>query len=304
MKFRTSTLIIVLALPILCHAQPYQKLVLENAHWTTIAYLDGVTDVFGYSIQGDTIAGGTPYKKVYFLDLLPDEFAGPYYIEDKRLFGLIREDTVARKVYAITFEAFGNENCPVEEEFLLYDFSKGLNDTLDECINTVLEDYPLVIDSVDYADLWGAERRRLMVNRYITNGEALIEGLGYNTGLFLEGIFYPHTLNWFVSLYDYCVGTEEECGLITGVQEVKKKNMRLFPNPAGEAITIELDRTTPRALHLRLLNHLGQPVGGRSLPPYSERISWDVSGLPAGLYFIEARMGGETPGIRKFIKSR
>jgi hypothetical protein len=118
-------------------AQPYQPMAVEGAHWVirsdrlSTLWLD---EKFIFSVRGDTTVSGQSYKKVY-----RDQYA---FDEDRKVFSkniigsslyaLMRDDTTQRKVYAILGET-AYDNCPENEEYLLFDFSLTQGDTLSWC---------------------------------------------------------------------------------------------------------------------------------------------------------------------------
>jgi hypothetical protein len=65
---------------------------------------------------------------------------------------------------------------------------------------------------------------------------------------------------------------------------------RLWPNPAREAVTLEIP-TAAAETRLRLLNQLGQPLEERRVLPGESQLEWGIAHLPAGVYFVEVRTG-------------
>ena len=134
-------------------AQDYTPLVIEQATWQIIAINGNVYNPFGYTIEGDTTIESVAYKKVYYLDLYPDTFSVDYAIEDRWLFGTLREDTAARKVYTIIFDETWGGFCTIGSEFELYDFSKGIGDTISNCLTFPDIEYPYIIDAIDQEEV-------------------------------------------------------------------------------------------------------------------------------------------------------
>lgn len=221
---------------------------IEGAHWivgSDLANTLWLDAKFSFTIGGDTTVNEKKYKKVYqeFFEFNNSTKLFTNRIIISRLYGLIRDDTSQRKVYAITGETFYN-NCPKNEEYLLFDFSAQEGDTLDWCS---LDGLRLNSDSVSRVDSirfirpsFSDTSRRTM---YTVFGVALhndgtvvertipiIEGFGYEIiGPFLEGNF----------LIDYCIGTNADCGLTTSIKELRSLNLKIFPNPTKDILILE-----------------------------------------------------------------
>jgi hypothetical protein len=162
--------------------QPYEPMALEGAHWT-VGLWDSNNppwapdDMYQYVIRGDSLYNGQLYKKVYYRDM--DDSTG--YILNKTLGGLMRDDTLNRKVYAINFGPLKSDCCPPNEEYLLYDFNLEIGDTANFC--TICSSWWFVYD-IDYYYLFGKERKLYFGNMM---GDYLIEGVGSSYGVFEWG---------------------------------------------------------------------------------------------------------------------
>ncbi|MBK6622890.1 MAG: hypothetical protein IPG32_19265 [Saprospirales bacterium] len=120
--------------------QDYSPMAIEDAHW--LMYDPGEIipgPEWEYFIKGDTVINDKVYKKVYqrnfFWDDSPYITPYPYIIEEEGLFGAIRDDTILRKVYMVRFppsilDYSDLGGCPLQEEFLLYNFDIEPGDTL------------------------------------------------------------------------------------------------------------------------------------------------------------------------------
>ena len=71
------------------------------------------------------------------------------------------------------------------------------------------------------------------------------------------------------------------------------RNLELSPNPAQDEITFSLPDSGKEAVHVSLLDPLGQVVR-TVLPAPGERIRIDLGTLPAGVYFVRAVAGNHT----------
>ena len=302
MKSRTILILILIYFPNIGFNQQYQELVIENANWL-IAYFDDKVgiDPFGFKINGDTIVNNITYKKVYKLDLFPNEMNGPYSIENKYLYSLIREDVQSRKVYTMPFELYGGQTCAINEEILLYDFSKEIGDTLNECINIQEAENPIIIESIDTINIWGSDRRR-MINT-MGEGDQLIEGIGYKDGLYIEGRFYWQTLNWGRYLYGYCIGTDEECGLLTSIKRMENKTIKIYPNPVNDQLRIEIEGTEDQGeiQEIRIRNMIGQELFRRN-DIQSKEYKVRLTDRERGILIIEIELRGGERIIKKIMK--
>ncbi|PLX03639.1 MAG: hypothetical protein C0595_06360, partial [Marinilabiliales bacterium] len=103
-KYLLLTLTILLLQHI--NAQEYNPTAVEGAHWvicfddnSTFEPVDGLWEYFA---SGDTIVNALTYKKILKRDLVVTQNGPPFEAEEEyELFGLIRDDTLNKKVYAI-----------------------------------------------------------------------------------------------------------------------------------------------------------------------------------------------------------
>lgn len=278
-----SLLLIVLSQVVV--AQDYKPLAIDGATWV-IGYAPQIwenTDFYAYKIEGDSTVNNVTYKKVYRYDLL-DNVMNPYEIVSKDFYALIREDIMDKKVYVHigNQELFdlANDLCwntwIFEEELLLIDFDKNIGDTMSDCI--VVPSDHLAIEVEQYETRYDEERRVLKSGL----GLELIEGVGYEDGLFVNATSIVHA-GWGHSLFDYCLGTFEECGLSTSSKEVFiDESLKIFPNPVSNLLTISSDNTIDR---LEVFNLLGKRV----ISSQQKEIS--VSDIPDGTYILKLYQG-------------
>lgn len=91
-------------------------------------------------------------------------------------------------------------------------------------------------------------------------------------------------------LLDFDVSTDELSEQLNG--------LKLYPNPATTATTIEFELQEAQELQLRLVNVAGKVVQERAATNYpagQHRISWSCEGLSAGTYFLQLQA---TTGLR------
>ena len=82
-----------------------------------------------------------------------------------------------------------------------------------------------------------------------------------------------------------------------GFKQLSGSNFQLYPNPAKEYISIQLDH--PVSSGIEILNTDGTIVQSVSTPGLNPKIH--IENLPSGLYFIKVT-NTEGTGIQKFIK--
>jgi len=91
-------------------------------------------------------------------------------------------------------------------------------------------------------------------------------------------------------------------GLEINYSSFKAEDIRLFPNPASNTVTIDYGTTIDRPTTMVLRNKLGQLIEQRRLEIPAMRSEWDVSGLIDGLYMIEIHIEDKAPRVLRFVK--
>lgn len=218
---------------------------LEGAHWVLEAWSD-TSGHHAFVVRGDSVINSVAYKKVYWQQLqgqIGEEIEAPYFVLEEKLFGLLRDDIAAKKVFFIPLEGYnwGLFACEENGEQLLYDFSLQQGGFAPQCTQYD-ESSPLEIDSVSSVFLWGTDRQvQYIVND--NNGGLLnppgmfVEGIGTNYGPFTLGV--PILIfGAQLKLIDYCIGTEEECefGIVSSTIEASEIPVKVFPNPANDLL--------------------------------------------------------------------
>ena len=176
-----------------------------------------------------------------------------------------------------------------------------------------------IVHQIDFIQLSdGSSRKRMLVSlarRAPSWTDYWIEGIGSE-----RSPFNPHEafiFDFYTDLLCYYQNEEllhvtdaandpEGCyQVIVATQEKSiTLNWAVSPNPINNQLNLSFDQPIPHALHLRLLNQLGQEVGERRLPAFTERTSWEVAGLAPGLYFVELQVEGQVVEAKKVVKQR
>lgn len=94
---------------------------------------------------------------------------------------------------------------------------------------------------------------------------------------------------------DYCMKIVEPLS----TEEVEKTDISFYPNPVSDVLNI--NNTSNKTYHIRLVNILGQAVADASVLGNSTQ-AIPVSQLPEGMYMIEYSDGGNRMFTKKFVK--
>jgi len=283
-------------------AQDYDSLVVENAQWQVIWTPDSPhswPDKTGWLLRGDTVINGTQYKKLYHR-----QFHDPNnnFIDQEYLCSFLREDVTERKVYHLDPDIdWCMSGCYYpDQEYLLFDFSVQVGDTSYICMLT--QYWPLdVLREITQDSMFGEIRN---VFHYAMANAPLIEGIGSGAGLMEPTIMYTGSGYYF--LFDYCRGTDAECGVsFVKVDENSLKNdFSIYPNPASDVMGINFaDKPCLKENAKILIND----VFGRCLRTIEFQdgdLVIDVSDLQAGIYLACISVDNQIISSKKLFISR
>ena len=178
-----------------------------------------------------------------------------------------------------------------QQEQLLYDFDLAVGDFLP--ISAINADEQVEVAAVDSLLMDGAWRRVFtLANSGTTH---LVEGVGTDRGL-LEPmgaiLECGHVLQCFAlaGVGQYPPG-DAPCQLPNGIAAATPPALTIGPNPTSGAITIHMAGDAGSA-ELLLLDAQGRKVCSTQLK--GNRFSWDVQGVPNGLYHLQVRTRGHT----------
>jgi hypothetical protein len=73
---------------------------------------------------------------------------------------------------------------------------------------------------------------------------------------------------------------------IFGVESISKSEMKVYPNPANDKITIELSNANIRYDHLEIIGYNGQVVLSQPIDLVKEKMEVNIENLSKGLYLI------------------
>lgn len=278
---------------------------IQDATWINSGYGEYFDFAEGYRINGDTVVDQITYKKVYkyFMEVTSEQTADEkeYLVTGSELSLLIRDDIEARKVYAIpiaySITDNNSDSCFIQsmsgEEFLLYDFSLSVGDTLSTCLHNNHEDLHFLIERDTLIERFNVYRRAL----YHQSGfPYVIEGIGYTSG-FLRLAHGLTVTGKGMYIDRYCIGSEWNCGLHTSTTEIENKGLIITPNPVDSYLLIQTEKEVS---HLRIHNVSGVFVD--SMDSYNKDVKWNVDALLPGIYFISGLTNDSAPFVMKFVK--
>jgi hypothetical protein len=307
-------LLFILSISSICSVigQEYLPIVVENRHWV-YQYrhqIDGGCNLFfidGADVQyfkGDTIIGNFKYKRLRSSSLKIDDTKDivfePYTILETTDLAYFREDTTTRKVYVIDknfgFACTGDQ----DDEFLLYDFSLKVGDSINDCLGKVIDSGYFdttysKIDSIVTVPFGGKEVRLFYTfgsfyscGLVVPRVGAIVEGRGFEDGP-LPG-FYRR------QLVKYC----EDCDLISAAITDPKKVLpfNIFPNPVGDVLFLDFDRQHGNHVMFRIFDVNGKVVSDDLI---DNQI--DVRGLGSGVFYLSIMAkNGVVFHTTKFVK--
>jgi hypothetical protein len=138
---------------------------------------------------------------------------------------------------------------------------------------------PTVIWEIDYEFLYGEERKIIST----TAGEPFIEGIGSFHGVFEYGVgskkgnAQNRGFGWL--LYDYCLGTDEECECQwVGIDEKEETPwFRVYPNPlTANTITLVPHKPIIQALDVKLFDITGREVFQQHFENFTKEVTIQI----------------------------
>ncbi|MCK9447990.1 MAG: T9SS type A sorting domain-containing protein [Bacteroidales bacterium] len=285
--------------------QEYIPMAMEGAQWIIrfddINTPQTVDDLWEYLILGDTTIENFDYTKVYRRSLVPTDAPPPFIPNGEyELYGFLRDDHFDKKVYA--FLLYNSYDCPVNEDFLLYDFSVQVGDTARFCLIPDFMEYVLASITPGVHLDFGT--------RIFSNGidpYNYYEGMGSYYGLF-EAMFTPvksshqkYTQHTF--LYYYC--REAPCDLVVSVPEMNnnENTLQFYPSPADQILIVSfLEKSI--AGEIVIMNIQGQTMMRKYIRGQDKTVIINIGSLPTGLYFINYYRKGVLLNRQKLIVSR
>lgn len=312
MKPESLAIVLLLSLLSINLSGQYIPIVEEGKYWIYLNCFDEdhPVPVTGHAItfHGDTIVNSVSYKKVYWYSLKGShpcqfppcfEFELPYQSEGKFLLALIREDTMQKMIFILPFGS-GDIFCE-PNEYLLFDFSLVVGDTLNDCVYEFIgannDNFPSwgIVDSIKVTEKFGKDRTILYAygvpywgGLTIYSEVLLMEGVGLEYyGIFHEPLSY---------LVDFCEGGMESCQLISSTNSIESnKEATIFPNPTKGVCQITMDGEEIKSI--RLYSAMGLLISE------SKRTNTvDLSNLQTGIYYLKISLEKGERIIKRVVK--
>jgi hypothetical protein len=249
-------------------------------------------------MEGDTVINNQTYKKLYQSNYGPTVLTKTY-------FGGMREDSIGRVyIYTATNQSPPVTHLQSQTEYLLYDFSLQVGDTLQ-----VLNDFNIiqVLSSIDSV-LIDNHYRKLYT--FIASGvpRDVIEGIGSVKGLFFPMV-YEFEHGQMLACYEdgdifwnnpalmgndcFSVGIDEhrpETDLVT-----------IYPVPVSDQLHIDFEDVPRDEIVIQLYD-----ITGRLMREHHQagqkKITLDVANLAQGTYILKAISIGHATKTIKVIK--
>lgn len=261
-----------------------------------------------------------------WLEVYRDQSNTPFSFDADRadLYALVRYDSAEKRIYGKhPSDSAGNE-------FLMYDFSMQVGDTVDVVsYKRTPEGRDLSMKAIcigpanDSVTLRNGERRALLHIRMYNPEESWdqlfesvwIEGIGSNFGLFspdygpnyscryerLVLLCYAENGETLLELPENDINDSVKGDCFNSDMGLKVKetcsdsSVKVFPNPASDCISVECEAAMRR---VTLCNALGQQV--RRVVPETIHAELQVAGLPRGLYLLKVETAAGST-VRKVV---
>ncbi|MFH0760302.1 MAG: T9SS type A sorting domain-containing protein, partial [Bacteroidota bacterium] len=89
-----------------------------------------------------------------------------------------------------------------------------------------------------------------------------------------------------------------------GIENQPQASLRMncYPVPAGDQLRVEITSINPGSKTLMLTNLTGQTIRTENINTLSSSLTWDISGIPAGIYIVRLYDQSAAVIVRKIIK--
>jgi hypothetical protein len=279
------------------HSQSYHPMLETNKYWDVFSWatpsMTQYTSGRREFIQGDTVFTTKQYKILRgrnFYSLQP-VFAPPYYLHDTSyIIGLIREDTLSRRVYYQELWGY-----PLPPEYLIYDFSLGAGDSLYVGYYSSDSNY-IHVDSIGTYTLQNSDFRKIFyfsgspeAESFLYCGNYLIEGIGGSASLeqpfdvcFEFGtdlMCVKDNTGWLYDGYHHL----GDCDLATGIHPLNSSEIHIYKDPAGTFLVI--NGLNYKKSDVDLYDMLGRHIYHQDIENNTET-KIDLMNLNSGLYIM------------------
>lgn len=267
-------------------SQDYVPFPTENVYWN-VFYVGTCSEdappdtmIIRYAIHGDTMLNETHYSKLCIEsgDTINPKIHG---------IGGLRESD--KKVYYRGYTAIGYTN---DEEYLLYDFTKQIDDTIKH--DSYGGFYSVILD-IDSVEIGGSYRKRYKVDNhwFYQNPDYIIEGIGSVKNGLLGHIsdipncgyhYWEHICFRENGIVKYLNSSFSDCfpsNLLTGIAHSDNEmDFNIYPNPFGNEIQIE-SKLNHHNLIFKLIDINGKTLIEKSI--ISNKVTIDLN-ISSGIY--------------------
>ena len=210
------------------------------------------TDDIYLKLAEDTTVQGIVFKKlIQTMDRTcrcPPGNNGPYPLGQSpcSTLGIVREDTIARKVYIKKVNHPYTYNWCIQDS-VLFDFSKGPGDSVlwpYSCADTFF-----MVDSVYYSTVSNISVKTWSLHEmgYFGHFE-LYESIGSSLGFWGSTPSFEGSYSTFLG--SYCIGSDSSCGFscntVNGISSLnlRQSSILVMPNPVNDILTIQVTKNT------------------------------------------------------------
>jgi len=277
------------------YCQDYNPLVKEGAIWVTTYFDDyGVDFYCAFKIESDTVVNNITYNKVFKSNIEPIAGQQEFRFLDRSFFGLIRE--VDKQVFFIRFEDYVfMENCPIDEESLIYDFDIEVGDTLLMCNTVMVEGNSVIFSEIEDRVEFNIPSKVFLYSDY--DQEYLIEGIGNSKGIFSDATNFLST-GYFLSRLIYYCEDDTDCPFLVSSNDLfEDEEIAIYPNPTQGMLRVTLSDSDN-------YDYTVMSISGRHLlsgmTNHLSELELDMSHIESGMYLMQLTKG-EQSYVTKFL---
>lgn len=288
------TLLIAIIFSLQLQAQNYLPMAVDSSYWLlSDNYNCGNFGVIfderrvNYYLYGDTTISSINYKKVYRRtgykafcgDTIPPSYS-PF-----QLYGVIRDDTLNKKVYAILFQNLNGTYCPINQEFMLYDFDLQVGDSI-KTNDWCLLGSNAEITQIQQTNIYSINTTEYWVSFYNSNPYlSFYQGIGY--GPF--DLMFQNVNAGGLGLYQYCRGG---CDIALGLgnKTFLSTEIAIYPNPNNGLFKFTIDTPFQQAI-LTILDITGKVINQQRITQNNTQLN--LLSHPKGMYFYQLLVDGK-----------
>lgn len=244
-------------------------------------------------ISGDTLVNNIIYHKLMIIGEWNYNY--PFYIFGEQLFGILWQDTLAKKVYYRDKNSISCTAC----DSLLYDFNLQVGDTVFNNSYFMQSGATLFINSIDSIFINGSYRKKYLIEDafHQLNGVEIIEGIGSTLGGFYQYDYFEqyYRLDCFsennASLYSL---PDFSCSpLIANYSHLNnvENEISIFPIPANDGFTVKCNFPID---DISLVNLMGTSIDCLQFKHYGNEMEFHLNmQIPNGLYILRIMNSGK-----------